>query len=166
MQLGQCVLCFTCQNPRLIYITASIFTVRCPRTRSVIECYVHAIAGGLTNPAPGVLEFDGWRALQPIYDAAKLAGIFIVLRPGTWSSSQDTYTPLTTRILGPYVRQSQCEPLQRRHLRALPSNRSMQRLPPVDWRYGLPASYKGMCARTRRLGTLRTNPTSQRSSTQ
>lgn len=41
--------------------------------------------GALTNPAPGVLDFDAWRALQPIYDAAKQAGIFITLRPGTWS---------------------------------------------------------------------------------
>ena len=38
--------------------------------------------GGLTNPAPGVLDFNDWRALQPMFDAAKLAGIFIVLRPG------------------------------------------------------------------------------------
>lgn len=41
-------------------------------------------SGALTNPAPGVLDFDAWRALQPIYDAAKQAGIFITLRPGMW----------------------------------------------------------------------------------
>lgn len=41
------------------------------------------LTGGLTNPAPGEFNFDGWRALQPIFDAAKLAGIFVVLRPGT-----------------------------------------------------------------------------------
>lgn len=38
--------------------------------------------GGLTNPAPGVLDFDDWRALQPMFDAAKQAGLFIVFRPG------------------------------------------------------------------------------------
>ena len=44
--------------------------------------------GGLTNPAPGVLDFNDWRALQPMFDAAKLAVIFIVLRPGAISSSE------------------------------------------------------------------------------
>ena len=39
-------------------------------------------AVGATNPSRGVLDFNDWRALQPIFDAAKLAGIFIVLRPG------------------------------------------------------------------------------------
>ena len=37
---------------------------------------------GLINPAPGVIDFGGFRALQPLYDAAKAAGIWIVLRPG------------------------------------------------------------------------------------
>ena len=40
------------------------------------------VTGGLTNPAPGVFDFDDWRALQPMFDAAKQAGIFITLRPG------------------------------------------------------------------------------------
>ena len=43
-----------------------------------------------TNPSRGVVDFDDWRALQPIFDAAKLAGIFVVLRPGnliTFSSN-------------------------------------------------------------------------------
>ena len=40
--------------------------------------------GGLTNPAPGVFDFEDWRALQPIFDAAKLAGIFVILRPGPY----------------------------------------------------------------------------------
>ena len=40
------------------------------------------IAVGVTNPSRGVLDFNDWRALQPIFDAAKLAGIFVVLRPG------------------------------------------------------------------------------------
>ena len=37
---------------------------------------------GLINPAPGVIDFGGFRALQPLYDEAKAAGIWIVLRPG------------------------------------------------------------------------------------
>ena len=37
---------------------------------------------GLINPAPGVVDFGGFRALQPLFDAAKAAGIWIVLRPG------------------------------------------------------------------------------------
>ncbi|CAL1698277.1 unnamed protein product [Somion occarium] len=49
--------------------------------------YIH---WGLTNPAPGVIDFDDWRALQPIFDAAKLAGIFIVLRPGPYINAETT----------------------------------------------------------------------------
>ena len=40
----------------------------------------------LINPAPGVVDFGGFRALQPLYDAAKAAGIWIVLRPGDFYS--------------------------------------------------------------------------------
>ncbi|KAI0930973.1 hypothetical protein AcV7_005008 [Taiwanofungus camphoratus] len=49
--------------------------------------YIH---WALTNPAPGVLDFNEWRALQPIFDAAKLAGIFIVLRPGPYINAETT----------------------------------------------------------------------------
>ena len=48
----------------------------------MIETGLSAITGGLTHPAPGVLDFNDWRALQPMYDAAKPAAIWIVLRPG------------------------------------------------------------------------------------
>ena len=41
-----------------------------------------AIAVGLTNPSRGVVDFDDWRALKPMYDAASEAGLFVVLRPG------------------------------------------------------------------------------------
>ncbi|KAI0079138.1 hypothetical protein K474DRAFT_1592617 [Panus rudis PR-1116 ss-1] len=37
---------------------------------------------GLSNPSPGVIDFNDWRALQPLFDAAKLAGIWIHWRPG------------------------------------------------------------------------------------
>ena len=40
---------------------------------------------GLTNPSRGVVDFDDWRALKPVYEAASEAGIFVVLRPGARS---------------------------------------------------------------------------------
>ncbi|KAI0823943.1 glycoside hydrolase superfamily [Trametes gibbosa] len=49
-----------------------------------------ALSVGATNPAPGVLDFDDWRALKPMYDAAKLAGILIVLRPGPYINAETT----------------------------------------------------------------------------
>lgn len=39
-------------------------------------------AVGATNPSPGVLDFEHWRSVRAIYEAAKLAGIFVILRPG------------------------------------------------------------------------------------
>ncbi|CDO72277.1 Glycoside Hydrolase Family 35 protein [Trametes cinnabarina] len=52
-----------------------------------VSIYIHM---GLTNPAPGVIDFNDWRALQSIFDAAKLAGIFIVLRPGPYINAETT----------------------------------------------------------------------------
>ncbi|KAI0350174.1 hypothetical protein OH77DRAFT_1593752 [Trametes cingulata] len=52
-----------------------------------VSIYIH---WGLTNPAPGVFDFDDWRALQPMFDAAKLAGIFITLRPGPYINAETT----------------------------------------------------------------------------
>ncbi|KAI1789917.1 glycoside hydrolase superfamily, partial [Ganoderma leucocontextum] len=49
--------------------------------------YIHM---GVTNPSPGVLDFNHWRSLQPIYDAAKLAGIFVVLRAGPYMNGEAT----------------------------------------------------------------------------
>ncbi|KAK7688664.1 hypothetical protein QCA50_008202 [Cerrena zonata] len=46
--------------------------------------------GGLSNPAPGVLDFDDWRAVQPLFDAAKAAGIFLVIRPGPYINAETT----------------------------------------------------------------------------
>lgn len=42
----------------------------------------------MTNPAPGILDFDGYRDLQPLFDAAKAAGLWIVLRPGPYVSNE------------------------------------------------------------------------------
>lgn len=55
-------------------------------TRDASELIHVALSVGATNPAPGVLDFDDWRALKPMYDAAKLAGILIVLRPGMFEA--------------------------------------------------------------------------------
>jgi beta-galactosidase GanA len=48
-----------------------------------VSVYTHM---GLINPAPGVVDFDSFRALQPLYDAARAAGIWVVLRPGGLST--------------------------------------------------------------------------------
>ena len=47
-----------------------------------LRCLPPRITVAATNPSRGVVDFNDWRALQPIFDAAKLAGIFVVLRPG------------------------------------------------------------------------------------
>ncbi|PIL34819.1 hypothetical protein GSI_02606 [Ganoderma sinense ZZ0214-1] len=54
---------------------------------NAVSIYIH---WGLTNPAPGVFDFEDWRALQPIFDAAKLAGIFVILRPGPYINAETT----------------------------------------------------------------------------
>lgn len=38
---------------------------------------------GLINPSRGVIDFDDYRALKPLYEAAREIGLWIVLRPGT-----------------------------------------------------------------------------------
>ncbi|KAI0738819.1 glycoside hydrolase superfamily [Daedaleopsis nitida] len=52
-----------------------------------VSIYIHM---GATNPSRGVLDFNDWRALQPIFDAAKLAGIFVVIRPGPYINAETT----------------------------------------------------------------------------
>ncbi|KAM5541250.1 hypothetical protein V8D89_005179 [Ganoderma adspersum] len=52
-----------------------------------VSIYIHMAA---TNPSRGVVDFNDWRALQPIFDAAKLAGIFVVLRPGPYINAEST----------------------------------------------------------------------------
>lgn len=49
---------------------------------NAISIYTHM---GLINPSPGVIDFDGYRALRPLYEAAKQTGIWVVLRPGRCS---------------------------------------------------------------------------------
>ncbi|KAJ3503067.1 hypothetical protein NLJ89_g8601 [Agrocybe chaxingu] len=52
-----------------------------------VSVYTHM---GLINPAPGVVDFGGFRALQPLFDAAKAAGIWVVLRPGPYINAETT----------------------------------------------------------------------------
>jgi beta-galactosidase GanA len=47
-----------------------------------ISVYTHM---GLINPSPRVVDFGGFRALQPLFDAARQTGLWIVIRPGTAS---------------------------------------------------------------------------------
>jgi hypothetical protein len=54
---------------------------------NAVSVYTHM---GLINPAPGVVDFGSFRALQPLYDAAKAAGIWIVLRPGPYINAETT----------------------------------------------------------------------------
>ncbi|KAI5120764.1 hypothetical protein M0805_004727 [Coniferiporia weirii] len=54
---------------------------------NAISVYTH---WGSINPSPGVVDFDGFRALQPLFDAAKAAGIWIVLRPGPYINAETT----------------------------------------------------------------------------
>ncbi|KAJ6579095.1 glycoside hydrolase family 35 protein [Mycena vulgaris] len=52
-----------------------------------VSVYTHM---GLINPSRGVVDFDSYRALQPLYDAAKAAGIWVVLRPGPYINAETT----------------------------------------------------------------------------
>lgn len=54
---------------------------------NAISVYTHM---GLINPARGVIDLDGFRALQPLYDAAKEAGLWVVLRPGPYINAETT----------------------------------------------------------------------------
>jgi beta-galactosidase GanA len=51
---------------------------------NAVSVYTHM---GQINPSRGVVDFDSYRALKPLYEAAVEAGIFIVLRPGEWLAS-------------------------------------------------------------------------------
>jgi beta-galactosidase GanA len=46
---------------------------------NAVSLYTHM---GLINPAPGVIDLTGYRALQTFFDACKEIGLWVVLRPG------------------------------------------------------------------------------------
>lgn len=52
---------------------------------NAISVYSHM---ALINPSPGVVDFDDYRALEPLYEAAKQTGIWIVLRPGPYINAE------------------------------------------------------------------------------
>ncbi|KAJ4473144.1 glycoside hydrolase family 35 protein [Lentinula aciculospora] len=54
---------------------------------NAISVYAHM---GLINPSPGVMDFDGYRSLSALYEAARLAGLWIVLRPGPYINGETT----------------------------------------------------------------------------
>ncbi|KLO05165.1 glycoside hydrolase family 35 protein [Schizopora paradoxa] len=54
---------------------------------NTISVYTH---WGYSNPSPGVVDFTGIRALQPLFDAAMEAGIWIILRPGPYINAETT----------------------------------------------------------------------------
>ncbi|KAI0059604.1 glycoside hydrolase family 35 protein [Artomyces pyxidatus] len=54
---------------------------------NAVSVYTH---WGLINPSPGVVDFDSFRALQPLFDAARVAGVWIVLRPGPYINAETT----------------------------------------------------------------------------
>ena len=54
---------------------------------NAVSVYTH---WGLLNPAPGIIDFDGFRALQPLFDAAIAAGVWVVLRPGPYINAETT----------------------------------------------------------------------------
>jgi beta-galactosidase GanA len=49
---------------------------------NAISVYTHM---ALINPSPGVIDFNDYRALEPLYEAAKQTGVWTVLRPGMGS---------------------------------------------------------------------------------
>jgi hypothetical protein len=52
---------------------------------NAISIYTHM---GLHNPARGVVDFDGFRALRPLYEAAMAAGVWVVVRPGPYINAE------------------------------------------------------------------------------
>lgn len=66
---------------------------------NAISVYTHM---GLINPSREVVDFDGFRALQPLYDAAKQTGIWIVLRPGEFHRYTANMCSLSF-LRGPYI---------------------------------------------------------------
>ncbi|KAJ7231397.1 glycoside hydrolase family 35 protein [Mycena haematopus] len=52
---------------------------------NAISIYTHM---GLVNPSRGVMDFDGFRALKPLYEAAMAVGIWVVVRPGPYINAE------------------------------------------------------------------------------
>ncbi|KAJ4470950.1 glycoside hydrolase family 35 protein [Lentinula aciculospora] len=85
------------QGQRIFLHSGEFHTYRLPVPDLWIDILEKVKAAGLNgvsvytlmaaiNPSRGVVDFNDWRALQPLFDAAKEAGIWITLRPGTSSA--------------------------------------------------------------------------------
>ncbi|KAF7297192.1 Glycoside hydrolase family 35 protein [Mycena indigotica] len=68
---------------------------------NLVSVYIHM---GVVNPSRGVVDFQGYRALQPLFDAAKAAGLWLILRPGPYINAESTAGGIahwtTTEIAG------------------------------------------------------------------
>ncbi|KAI0738816.1 glycoside hydrolase superfamily [Daedaleopsis nitida] len=88
-------------NHRIFLHAGEFHTFRLPVPELWLDIFQKMVAAGLngvsiythmgtTNPAPGVLDFNDWRSVRAIYEAAKIAGIFVVLRPGPYINGETT----------------------------------------------------------------------------
>lgn len=102
---------------------------------NAISVYSHMV---LINPSPGVVDFNDYRALEPLYEAAKQTGIWIVLRPGMIFCILKGLMLMRTRAL------YQCGDDCRRYF-TLDNIRSCRRT--ANERDGLARSLAGLCAR-------------------
>lgn len=54
---------------------------------NTVSIYVH---WGLVNPINGTTDWSGFRSLQPLFDAARNAGLFVIIRPGPYINAETT----------------------------------------------------------------------------
>lgn len=55
---------------------------------NTVSIYTH---WGLVQPDPhGRLDWDGFRALEPFFDAAQRAGLWVIVRPGPYINAETT----------------------------------------------------------------------------
>ncbi|POW09895.1 hypothetical protein PSTT_06482 [Puccinia striiformis] len=45
---------------------------------------------GLVNPINGTTDWQGFKSLQPLFDAARSAGLFVIVRPGPYINAETT----------------------------------------------------------------------------
>lgn len=54
---------------------------------NTVSFYVH---WGIVEYAKDDISFDGWRSLQPLFDAATEVGMYLIARPGPYINSETT----------------------------------------------------------------------------
>jgi beta-galactosidase GanA len=62
-----------------------VFTKFTAAGLNAVSIYVH---WGLVNPSNGVIDFEGFRALDLAFKAARDAGLWVVLRPGPYINAE------------------------------------------------------------------------------